>query len=369
MADDKNHEQEPEDENQDQFDDDDFGLPDLEYDELDDEEDDFDDDIEIPDDFDDDLMGEESMDDDEVDTSEPETPAATSDMDDDEDIEVDLSEMEDVDIEDMDVDDIDDIDISDEELQEELDKLDQEDLEEESDTPEDSPEPEPDDTPEFYEEESFEEFEEKEDVLTDVFGADTPGAGASQSFGKDFKDKLVSGGSTSTYTPPSGSKGARRGFAKIVIIGTLVITAVAIAFYIYYSGSPKPPQEEVVETTPPPVVEETPVENTDPEPAPIEPEPDPTPQPSQVASGEITQFDTRTGKSYIIVASFFDEDLAMDHARDLADQGKSPYIIPPFANYRFYRVAIAEFDSYGAAASSIGNYTSEFGQEIWALKY
>ena len=71
----------------------------------------------------------------------------------------------------------------------------------------------------------------------------------------------------------------------------------------------------------------------------------------------------------LIISSFFDEDLAMDHANKLAANGNSPMVIPPFASHRFWRVAIAEYNSIADAQNQIGQYKADYGDDIWPLKY
>jgi len=83
----------------------------------------------------------------------------------------------------------------------------------------------------------------------------------------------------------------------------------------------------------------------------------------------VTNLDDRNGKAYVIVASFIDSDLAIDHANKLAAEGKSPYVIPPFGSSRYSRVGIAEFGSFEAAAATLDNYKSEYGDDVWALRY
>ena len=368
MAEDKNHDQDPEEEKNDHLDDDDFGLPDLEYDELDD--DDFEDEIEAP--VEDEAEAAE-------DTSDPveevdEVESSDDDIEVDEDIDIDIddidldsidtedidtSELDETDLEDIDTSDLDDVDvddieISDEELQAELAEMDEGEI---TSSSSDS---------EFYEEESFEEFEEKDDVISSVFGADegtSSSEGGQEILGKDFKDKLVSGPSAGSSFTPSGNTGARRNFGKIVILGTIVITIIGVVFYLVFaSGGPK--KEAAVEKP----VEKPVVVEQQPEPEP-EPEPEPDPTPSKPPAGTITTLDARNGKSYVVIGSFVDGDLAMDHATALSEEGKSPYIIPPFANHIFYRVAIAEFDDFAAANNSLGNYRGDYGDDIWTLRY
>jgi len=85
--------------------------------------------------------------------------------------------------------------------------------------------------------------------------------------------------------------------------------------------------------------------------------------------GQVTALTDRTNNFYIVIASFVDEDLAMDHSNELAAQGKSPTIIPPFGNAITTRVAIKGYGSIAQAQNELGNYQAEYGQDIWILKY
>ncbi len=119
------------------------------------------------------------------------------------------------------------------------------------------------------------------------------------------------------------------------------------------------PKPEVVEPTPEPVAEvEKPVEKS-PKKA----------KANTVPEGEIIRLEQQTGKAYVIIASFFDDDMAMDYANKLSADGKSPYIIPPFKDYRYYRVAIAEYDKFSDAAANVDIFKQEYATEVWPLKY
>jgi len=76
-----------------------------------------------------------------------------------------------------------------------------------------------------------------------------------------------------------------------------------------------------------------------------------------------------TGKTYVVIGSFFDDDLANDYAEELSADGKSPIIIPPFGESRFYRVAIAEFNSFKDAQGGLESLKAEYGNDIWPLRY
>ncbi|MEO9475640.1 MAG: hypothetical protein ABJG41_08895 [Cyclobacteriaceae bacterium] len=44
-------------------------------------------------------------------------------------------------------------------------------------------------------------------------------------------------------------------------------------------------------------------------------------------------------------------------------------MIPPFKDYRYYRVAIAEYDIFSDAAASVESFKMEYGEEVWPLRY
>jgi cell division septation protein DedD len=398
MADDKNKDLDPEEENQDPLEDDDFGLPDLEYDELDD--DDFEDEFDSPsgesesdesfevdaelDDLDDSFEEEEA----EEELDEALTVDDTfGDLDDEAFEDTDLDDLEGME---ADLDD-DDIDISDEELQKELEELESEDLdfgdlddiESEGESEEEG----------FYEQESFEEFSEDNDnVLDSVFGADDEVTNTTGGYEptetqrtgpkKDLtaKQKAANQYAASYASQASSGKG---NFAKIVIIGTVVILIIA-ASLAYFNGmfgegekevakteTPKrqPPKETKPKEEKPAVAQsegETKKEAAKQTSKPVE---QPVAKPSPTQAGTVNQLEQRTGKAYVVIASFVDGDMALDHANDLAGKGKSPYIIPPFNNGLYYRVAIAEFPTFADASQNIGRYKEEFGQDIWTLRY
>ncbi len=225
----------------------------------------------------------------------------------------------------------------------------------------------------FYEEESFDEF--KEDTTTtsgSVFDSDdTPEPDAftdtSDTFGTESYTQADAPEPYAAYYNEESSKRAKSNFTKIVVIGTLLFASIAIVFVFVMDGGGLFGDEEEAKAPPPsPVVEETTVDSTAfqmPDPEPVKP------QPTQMTPGEITTLEQRTGKSYVVIGSFFDGDLAMDYAKVLAQNGNSPQIIPPFRDYRFYRVAIAEFNSFKEAESQAPSYAEQFGREAWPLRY
>lgn len=358
MADEKNKNVDPEEENDNQFDDDeDFGLPDLDYDELDDDEDS---DLEEEPDF---IEPEE----------EPEAAPLASTPSDKVSGEDELDEDVEINVEDIDASETED-------WEKELEK----ELEEELKAEEAGG---------FYEEESYADFEasgDEESINESVFSGDDTGFEDSDDTHDDSAYTTSTAAATgaaagsayhntgttsktsyvSQYDTDSNSKGK---FTKTVIIGTIAFAVIAIVLWLAWGGGEeaqpkKPVAQKVEKKAPPPAVKETPKETQ-----PVEQKPAPqekqTAQPNNTTPGEITVLSQRTGKSYVVIGSFFDGDMANDYAKELADEGKSPLVIPPFKDYRFYRVAIAEFDNFKDAQASVDTYQNEYGQEVWPLRY
>lgn len=85
--------------------------------------------------------------------------------------------------------------------------------------------------------------------------------------------------------------------------------------------------------------------------------------------GEIIKLSERTGKFYVVVASSIDGDLIMDEAQRLSPKGVSSKIIPPFGKNKFYRLAVAEGDSYDDAQAIADGLKEQYAGKAWVLKY
>ncbi|MFO7257735.1 MAG: SPOR domain-containing protein [Bacteroidota bacterium] len=91
--------------------------------------------------------------------------------------------------------------------------------------------------------------------------------------------------------------------------------------------------------------------------------------PPKPASGTIDTLTGRTGRYYVIVASNIDDDLLMDYARKLSAAGVSSKLIPPHGNVKFYRLAIAEGDTYASAQATADGMKADYGDGLWVTKY
>lgn len=385
-------------------DDDDFGLPELDYEALDDDDD-------VSDDFEKDMeaeMGEFSVDD----TSDfDDSSVFESDLIDENDIPDQVSDKE-LEAEDTSSFNIDEVEAEQpqaktEEVQKTVDDISDEDL------------------GEFYEEESFDDFETSEiEDLGDIDDSNFD----SEDFAQ-FEQELLEGedGGLSEEAPAfqsddSHSSVANKGkFTKIVIFGLLIFVALGILFWFLspmMSGSEgkndkvvaektsekrKPQKESDQEqeknssekateenssssdvavagdangknSTPkenPPTTEAKPIKTAKQESNSFESTNDNTSERTPIASnpGTINKLSGRTGNFFIVIASFVDEDMASDYAKKLSDSGKSPSIIPPFGKAITHRVALAGYGSLAEAQNNIDGLKGEYGQDIWILKY
>ncbi len=152
----------------------------------------------------------------------------------------------------------------------------------------------------------------------------------------------------------------------IVTLGLVGVIIVGVAIYWFFFRTPKeqPAQEPVVE-----VVEEPPVQE------PVIEEPEPVEEvmeeePTTPAEGNFETINTKTGRYYVVLNSFFDEDMAIDYAKNMANQGVSTIILGADERTGFKRVALQEdFGGWSAAETRLNELKGMYGEEIWVLKY
>lgn len=77
----------------------------------------------------------------------------------------------------------------------------------------------------------------------------------------------------------------------------------------------------------------------------------------------------RTRRYYVVISSAIDDDLVMDYAKRLSKEGVGTKIIPPFGSTKFYRLAIADHETYALAQSNADNVKDKYGSEVWVVRY
>ena len=88
----------------------------------------------------------------------------------------------------------------------------------------------------------------------------------------------------------------------------------------------------------------------------------------QKAIGSISKISQPLDKYYLILASFFDSDLALDYAEKLILSESNLIIISPFSRNKFTRVAL-EYETLDKAKIGLDKYKDEFAEQLWVLKY
>jgi len=89
----------------------------------------------------------------------------------------------------------------------------------------------------------------------------------------------------------------------------------------------------------------------------------------QPAKGAITSINRPRGCYYVVVGSFIDDDLASDHAHQLAQQGIDVMLIAPPQGQYFFRVAIKQEDTFRNAYEKAEALKAVYGTDIWIMKY
>ena len=235
------------------------------------------------------------------------------------------------------------------------------------------------------EEETTDDSSASDDLGADLFSVDSDNADTESIFSSDsmalqMDETPEFESADDAKLPPSYKpytyEESKGGFAKIILIIVVVTFVLGGAFYAFHDGEgtekaiakKEVTKKKVLKKKPTPKKVEPKVET----PKKKAPTPKPTPKQavaSTAAAGEIIQVSEKTGRSYVIIGSFIDDDLAMDYAKKLSGQGLGVKILDPVSNSKRFRVSIADFDSYGDAASQLNSFKGEFGDQVWALKY
>ena len=194
---------------------------------------------------------------------------------------------------------------------------------------------------------------------------------------------------------PYSDQSDKGGFTKIIIFGAIGITLIGLAFLFAHKqgGDEAATHKEtktVVKTEKPKAVKKETEKVASPKPevkkkteassekkevvtkkaAPATKVVEKVSKPASTApAGEIVNVQARTGRSYIIIGSFIDQDIANDFAKELSGKGLGAKVIFPYGKSKRYRVSVADFDSYSDAAAQLNSYKSTYGDGTWALKY
>lgn len=166
-----------------------------------------------------------------------------------------------------------------------------------------------------------------------------------------------------------------QGWIVAAVIGVIALIGLVVYLFMFngmdqvssWFGKEEPVEQVVVATPDPePVIEEPVVEE---EPLAEEPIVE-TPSLSLAPYMGIERISAPTGRTFVVIASFVDYDLAMDYARQLEAQGIGSKILDPTRRAPLiHRVAVSDFETFTEGMANIDTYRAEYGENTWILKY
>src|SRR5690606_20334226 len=107
-------------------------------------------------------------------------------------------------------------------------------------------------------------------------------------------------------------------------------------------------------------------------PAQVVPEPEPEIIPEEkVEEYTLTEITSRGDRPryFVVVGSFVDEDMAKDHSDALNAKGMNTFLIYPYGEIIYYRLAIGQYDTFALALEEINRVKDGYKENLWALKY
>ena len=91
--------------------------------------------------------------------------------------------------------------------------------------------------------------------------------------------------------------------------------------------------------------------------------------PKEIVSGTTEILSGPTARYYVVVSSSLDIDLIMDYCKKLNAQGVGCKIIPPFGQWKSYRLTVEDFDTFAKSQARANELKSVYGQGVWAMRY
>ena len=171
---------------------------------------------------------------------------------------------------------------------------------------------------------------------------------------------------------------SQEGMIIAMIVGALLLIGVGVYLFgfngkeqvaSWFDSEP----QEVPKLASTPSIEEEPepaVVYQEPEPAEVYEEPVVTETLTPGSYTEIEAITAPTGRSYVIIGSFVDVDIARDLGEKLMQDGVGIRILSPTRRAPLlHRVAVADFDTFAEASAQIEEFKPNYGESIWVLKY
>jgi len=175
------------------------------------------------------------------------------------------------------------------------------------------------------------------------------------------------------YTPPDEEKSSAP-----LIIGLVIGAVIIVAGFLIYNYVYKPAQEKERKELADRKAEQDAIDKRDRE-ARLAREKEEARQKAIAdsiaianAKPQIATIETlseRTRRYYVVITAGIDDDLVMDYAKKLSKEGVGTKIIPPFGKTKFYRLAIADHETYALAQSNADAVKEKYGSEVWVGRY
>ena len=178
---------------------------------------------------------------------------------------------------------------------------------------------------------------------------------------------------------PEEEEQSREGIIIAAIIGFLVLVGLGVYLFgfngkeqvaSWFGSEEKALKLSSSAPDPTPEPEEMVMEPEVTEPAAVEEEFEDEPMDVSNSYATIETIPAPTGRSYVVIGSFVDEDLARDLGEKLMQDGTGIRILAPTERAPLlHRVAVADFDTFDEAATVIDGYKLNYGESTWVLKY
>ena len=168
----------------------------------------------------------------------------------------------------------------------------------------------------------------------------------------------------------------QEGLITAIVLGFLVL--VGLGVYLFgFNGKEQvaswfgsEPEEQPKLATTKPAEPEPAVVYKKPEPEVVEEEVVPETTNTLGSYNNMEAITAPTGRSYIIIGSFVDQDLARDFGEKLMQNGTGIRILSPTKRAPLlHRVAVADFDTFGEALTQVEAYKLNYGESTWVLRY
>lgn len=174
----------------------------------------------------------------------------------------------------------------------------------------------------------------------------------------------TAGTAVETKEPAQNVVEKKNNYNWLIIVLFLVAVLGGALYYYYYNatlngGNQAADSEPVADKEA--VVPAAPSHDAPPAEEPVE----------EMETYSLTEINSRIDRPryFLVVASFIDEDLAKDHSEQLQAQKINTFLVHPYGEIAYYRLAIGQFENFALAAQEIDRVKDNFKENLWVLKY